>query len=148
MEEAERSHHQLLLLHQQVAVFSRIQVHDSPWRPPGKPFTSVQAREVPELLCGALVARGDELVDGDGEEQLRVGQLQAPPEETPQPQGPVNINRSSAGTGATLQAQRAQQPGKPKEVVAVEVSDENLGDSGCRFDRKRQNREKTGKQTM
>lgn len=131
MEEAERSHHQLLLLHQQVAVFSWIQVHNSPWRALGKPLTSVQARKVPELLCGALVPRGDELMDGDGEEQLRVGQLQAPPEETPQSQGPVNINRSFAGIRAALQAQRAQQPRKSKKVVAVKVSDENLGDSGC-----------------
>lgn len=142
MEEAERSHHQLLILQQQVGVFSWLQVQDSPWRRLGKRLTSVQARKVPEFFWGALVPRGDQLVDGVGEEELGVGQLQAPPEEAPQSQGPVNINGRFAGIGAALEAERAQQSRKSKNVVAVKVSDENLGNSGCGME---QEKTKTGK---
>lgn len=83
MEEAERSHNQLLILHQQVGVFSRIQVQNSPRRPLASCLLSVQARKVPELFCGALVLRRDELMDSVGKEELRVGQLQTPPQEAP-----------------------------------------------------------------
>lgn len=60
-----------------------------------------------------------------------MGQLQAPPEEAPQSHGPINIHRWLAGVRAALEAERAQQPRKPKKVVAVKVSYENLGNSGC-----------------
>lgn len=132
MEEAEGSHHQLLILQQQVGILSRIQPQNPPGRPLRERLAAVPAGEILEFLRGALVPRRDELVDGVGEEQLRVGELQAPPEEAPQPQGPVDVDGSfAAGIGAALQAERAQQPREPKDVVAVKMGDENLGNSGC-----------------
>lgn len=128
MEEAERPHLHLLILQQQVRVLPRRQAQ----HPPGRAIPAVPAIKIPEFLRRALVWRGDQLVDGVGEEELRVGELQAPLEEAAQPQRPENVQGGfAAAVGAALQAEGAQQPRQTEDVVPVQVRDEDLGDSGC-----------------
>lgn len=126
MEQAKGFHHQLLVVQQQVRVFPGIQVENSALGFPGRHLVSLQ-RKIFKFFCRALVPRRDKLVDNVGERELGVGELHGPPDEVSQSDRAVNIEGWLVRVGAALEAEGTQQAGKPKKVVAVEMSYENLG---------------------
>lgn len=63
------------------------------------------------------------------ENQLRVRELHGSPDKVPKADGAVDLNRLPADHRATLQADGAEEAWKAKEVVSMEMCDEDLGDS-------------------
>lgn len=71
-------------------------------------------------------------MDNVGKEKLGVGELHGPPDEVSQSNWSVNIDGWFVRVRATLEAKRTQQAGKPKKMVSVKMSYENLGYSAYR----------------
>lgn len=61
--------------------------------------------------------------------QLRVRELHGSPDKVPKPDGAVDLNRLPGDHRATLQADGTEEAWKAKEVVAMEMCDEDLGNS-------------------
>ena len=61
--------------------------------------------------------------------QRRVRELHGSPDKVPKPDGAVDLNRLPGDHRATLQADGTEEAWKAKEVVAMEMCDEDLGNS-------------------
>lgn len=61
--------------------------------------------------------------------QLRVRELHGSPDKVPEPDRAVDFNRLPSDHRATLQADGTEEAWKAKEVVSMEMRDEDLGNS-------------------
>lgn len=63
------------------------------------------------------------------EDQLRVREFHGSPDKVPKSCRAIDFNRLFGDCGATLQANRAEEARKAKEMVSMKMRDEDLGNS-------------------
>lgn len=133
MEEAKGFYHKLFVIDQKVGVFFRVQQDSPALSLSGRAVCSPHACPVFQLLRRTLVCCRHQLVDHVREDQLRVREVHGSPDEVPEAHGAVDLHGLPGDRGATLQADGAEEAGEAKEVVAMKMCDEDLGDSPFRL---------------